>query len=140
MKLSEQIQYLYLTVLLDRKIADSILAYLRRLQAIEEAAGMPGRPGVCIFPASNADYWTGERIQILLDHIDALRTQFSELLVKSKEDARDAERYRWLRTHYIPSGRDQYKLQWYLPRWTSLDDNGLDETIDSVLAAKEGKV
>lgn len=40
-----------------------------RLRAIENAKGMPPNPGVCLFPAGLADYWTADRIQILIDSI-----------------------------------------------------------------------
>jgi hypothetical protein len=64
-----------------------------------------------------------KKLHALLDHIDALE--------------RDADRYRWLRSH--ANFRYQTcKLQWYLPRFTVGDPmEKLDEHIDAVIASAQ---
>ena len=81
-----------------------ILASLRRLQAIEEAS-LPEEPDAISEIRDGYPTYTEDDCQNIAAYIDALRAQFAALLVKSKDDARDAERYRWLRnvnkhTHY----------------------------------------
>ena len=47
----------------------------------------------------------------------------------------DAARYRYLKGHYRYSGREQHRLEWYLPRWSNEMrlENKLDESIDEAI-------
>lgn len=55
----------------------------------------------------------------------------------SRDDARDAARYRWLREHFVSGPHSQHRLEWYLPRGCPLNAEGLDENLDSELPAVE---
>lgn len=55
-----------------------------------------------------------------------------------KEDQRDAERYRYLRSHYQYGPPRQHRLEWYLPRIYGNKSAAaqLDEAIDAARGAE----
>lgn len=75
-------------------------------------------------------------LDIACAYMDGLEATCSAIET-TRDDARDAARYRWLREHFVSGPHSQHRLEWYLPRGCPLNAEGLDENLDSELPAVE---